>query len=113
MSIHLFCCVVLGLDLLHLCSSLSTDPLNGATEFIACDLTNEEEFDGFIHDVVARHGQLDCLLNNAGWHPPNATIDQFSVDDCRKLMDLNFFAMFQVWCLDTVAVDLGVTGTIL
>lgn len=31
---------------------------------------------------------------SSGWHPPHVTIDEFSVQDARDLMDLNFFSYF-------------------
>jgi NAD(P)-dependent dehydrogenase (short-subunit alcohol dehydrogenase family) len=43
---------------------------------------------------MARHGRLDCLVNNAGWHPPHKPIDDFSVEDFRALLDLNLVSIF-------------------
>jgi NAD(P)-dependent dehydrogenase (short-subunit alcohol dehydrogenase family) len=43
---------------------------------------------------VERYGRIDCLINNAGWHPPHRPIDEFSLDDLRALFELNFFSMF-------------------
>jgi NAD(P)-dependent dehydrogenase (short-subunit alcohol dehydrogenase family) len=45
-----------------------------------------------IDKTVKLHGQLDCLINNAGWHPPRKPIDEFAVDDFRSLFELNVFA---------------------
>ncbi|MFM2031654.1 MAG: hypothetical protein RLZZ297_419, partial [Chloroflexota bacterium] len=44
--------------------------------------------------VVAKHGRIDCLINNAGWHPPTRTIDQFSIQDFRDLLELNLVSIF-------------------
>ena len=44
--------------------------------------------------TVARYGQLDGLINNAGWHPPHKAIDDFSVNEFRDLLDLNLVSIF-------------------
>ena len=44
--------------------------------------------------AVERFGRLDCLVNNAGWHPPAMTIDQTSVEDFERLLRLNLTSTF-------------------
>merc|ERR1712151_563754 len=39
-------------------------------------------------------GRLDCIVNNAGWHPPPRTIDDFSVEEMQDLVQLNFISVF-------------------
>ena len=43
---------------------------------------------------MERHGRLDCLVNNAGWHPPHKPIDEFSYQEFRDLFELNVMSMF-------------------
>jgi NAD(P)-dependent dehydrogenase (short-subunit alcohol dehydrogenase family) len=66
----------------------------GEARFIRCDVSKIEEIRQLIEATVARHGQLDCLINNAGWHPPHQSIDDFSVQDLRDLMELNLVSIF-------------------
>jgi NAD(P)-dependent dehydrogenase (short-subunit alcohol dehydrogenase family) len=40
------------------------------------------------------HGRLDCLINNAGQHPPHKTIDEFSIADFIALLQLNLVSYF-------------------
>ena len=47
-----------------------------------------------IDGAVARFGRLDCIVNNAGWHPPAMTIDQTSVEDYEALLRLNLVSTF-------------------
>src|SRR4029453_11726561 len=47
-----------------------------------------------IDQTAQKHGRLDCLINNAGWHPPHKPIDEFSVQDFRDLLDLNLVSIF-------------------
>ncbi|XP_052783226.1 17-beta-hydroxysteroid dehydrogenase 14-like [Mya arenaria] len=62
--------------------------------FIHCDMTKEKDIKSAVEQTVTKYGSVHCLVNNAGWHPPNHTIDEYSADEMRKLMDLNFVAYF-------------------
>ena len=66
----------------------------GEAFFIKCDVSKTDEIKSLIAETVEKYGQLDCLINNAGWHPPHQPIDDFSVDDFRNLIDLNLVSIF-------------------
>ena len=66
----------------------------GSALFIRCDVSKVEQVEGLIESVAADFGRIDCLINNAGWHPPHLPIDEFSVQDFRELLDLNLVSMF-------------------
>lgn len=66
----------------------------GSAEFIACDVSNTGEIKNLIELTVSRHGKLDCLVNNAGWHPPHRAIDDFSVEEFSELLNLNLVSVF-------------------
>ena len=57
-------------------------------------VSKEDQIESLITTVVSRWGKIDCLLNNAGWHPPPKTIDEFSTQDLRDLFQLNFVSYF-------------------
>src|SRR6266550_8713041 len=44
--------------------------------------------------TVDKYSRLDCLINNAGWHPPHKPIDDFSIQDFRDLLELNLISVF-------------------
>ena len=66
----------------------------GRAHFIRCDVSNVEDIRALIDETVSAHGRLDCLINNAGWHPGHKPIDDFSVQDFRNLLDLNLVSIF-------------------
>jgi NAD(P)-dependent dehydrogenase (short-subunit alcohol dehydrogenase family) len=66
----------------------------GEAFFLPCDVSKVEEVRGLVEATVERYGRLDCLINNAGWHPPHRPIDDFSVEQFRALLDLNLVSLF-------------------
>jgi NAD(P)-dependent dehydrogenase (short-subunit alcohol dehydrogenase family) len=66
----------------------------GEAHFIPADVSRVEEIESLIAKAVERYGRLDCLINNAGWHPPHKPIDGFSVEEFRALLDLNLVSVF-------------------
>jgi NAD(P)-dependent dehydrogenase (short-subunit alcohol dehydrogenase family) len=66
----------------------------GTAHFVACDVSNVDEVRHVIEETVRLFGRIDCLVNNAGWHPPHQPIDDFSVEDFRTLLDLNLVSIF-------------------
>ncbi len=65
-----------------------------AAHFCRCDVTSEADMHSAIDGTAERFGRLDCIVNNAGWHPPTMTIDQTTVDDYEKLLRLNLTSTF-------------------
>ena len=41
----------------------------GSATFIRCDVTRQEDREALLAQALARHGRLDCLINNAGLAP--------------------------------------------
>ncbi|MFL6257824.1 MAG: SDR family oxidoreductase [Pyrinomonadaceae bacterium] len=66
----------------------------GEALFVYCDVRQEEDVRGLFETTVARFGRIDCLINNAGWHPPHKPIDDFSVGEFRALLELNLVSVF-------------------
>lgn len=69
----------------------------GEAYFIKCDVTIEEDIKNLVDKTVEKYGRIDCLVNNAGWHPPEKTVDNTSVDEFRSLLDLNLVSYF-IFC---------------
>jgi L-fucose dehydrogenase len=66
----------------------------GAFLTIECDVRAPETFSAAVASTVERFGQLDGIVNNAGWHPPAMTIEQTSVEDFESLLRLNLTSTF-------------------
>ncbi len=66
----------------------------GRALFMRADVTKVDDVRRLIDSTAERFGRLDCLINNAGWHPPHKPIEAFSVEDFRSLLDLNVVSYF-------------------
>jgi NAD(P)-dependent dehydrogenase (short-subunit alcohol dehydrogenase family) len=62
--------------------------------FIPCDVSEESQVRQLIDETVKHYGRLDCLVNNAGWHPPAMSIEEISVEDFERLVRLNLTSTF-------------------
>lgn len=62
--------------------------------FIACDVRDEAAIKALVEKSVAHFGRLDCIVNNAGWHPPAMTIDDTDVEAFDDLLRLNLTSTF-------------------
>lgn len=56
------------------------------------DVTDPESIATCLDEVIAEHGRLDALVNNAG-AGRIGTIEQSSLDDVRATMEVNFFGV--------------------
>jgi NAD(P)-dependent dehydrogenase (short-subunit alcohol dehydrogenase family) len=66
----------------------------GQATFFSCDVSRTDEIQKLIDTTIERYGRLDCLINNAGWHPPSQPIDDFSPENFRELLNLNLVSVF-------------------
>ena len=66
----------------------------GKCHFEQCDVTRPEDIKELIDNTVKHFSRLDCLINNAGWHPPEHPIDEFSIEDFKNLLQLNLVSVF-------------------
>jgi NAD(P)-dependent dehydrogenase (short-subunit alcohol dehydrogenase family) len=66
----------------------------GEAHFVAADVAKVDDIRALVEDTIRRFGRIDCLINNAGWHPPHKPIDDFTVEEFRTLLDLNLVSIF-------------------
>ncbi|KAM4801058.1 L-fucose dehydrogenase isoform X1 [Urocitellus parryii] len=64
--------------------------------FIPCDVTQEEDVKTLISETILRFGHLDCVVNNAGYHPPPQWLEETSAQGFRQLLELNLLGTYTV-----------------
>ncbi|XP_053380862.1 17-beta-hydroxysteroid dehydrogenase 14-like [Mercenaria mercenaria] len=69
---------------------------NGPGEIIYfhCDVRKEEDVKTCIEETVKRLGKIDCLVNNVGCYNGPKSIDEYTVQDFRDLLDDNLISNF-------------------
>ncbi|HEY2945894.1 MAG TPA: SDR family NAD(P)-dependent oxidoreductase [Vicinamibacteria bacterium] len=66
----------------------------GEAHFVRGDVSKVDDLRALVEGTARRFGRIDCLINNAGWHPPHKPIDDFTVEQFRELLDLNLVSIF-------------------
>ncbi|XP_060030060.1 17-beta-hydroxysteroid dehydrogenase 14 isoform X3 [Erinaceus europaeus] len=64
------------------------------TIFFCCDVTQEEDMRRLLSETVQRFGRLDCVVNNAGSHPPPQWPEETSAQGFRQLLELNLLGTY-------------------
>lgn len=63
-------------------------------QFMRHDVTSEADWRSVVSDVVAQHGRIDVLVNNAGIVGSYASIDDFTLDDWNKVIAVDQTSVF-------------------
>jgi L-fucose dehydrogenase len=66
----------------------------GRAIYLPCDVARPDQLKSAIDQAAAEFGRIDCLINNAGWHPPATTIDETRLEDLESLIRVNFISTF-------------------
>lgn len=61
---------------------------------LPCDVSDEASVDAAFDKAQAEWGRIDCLFNNAGVSVMGGTIDETSVADFRRCIDINLTGSF-------------------
>jgi len=66
----------------------------GSVRAWACDVADPQQLQRAISGVVETWGRIDCLINNAGVHPPAMRLEETSLESVHALMQVNFLSGF-------------------
>ncbi|XP_062994799.1 17-beta-hydroxysteroid dehydrogenase 14 [Elgaria multicarinata webbii] len=66
----------------------------GEGRFVVCDVLCEADIKALVLVTIELYGHIDCLVNNAGGHPPEQRIDDVNAEEFRSLLDLNLVSCF-------------------
>jgi NAD(P)-dependent dehydrogenase (short-subunit alcohol dehydrogenase family) len=85
---------------------------SGRLEFVAADVTSEEEVAHVVDTVVDRFGRLDCAHNNVGINGPVAPIDKYPTDDWHRIIAINLSSVFYGMKYEIPAIRASGSGSI-
>lgn len=63
---------------------------------LACDVSDEQQIASSIAAVVERFGQIDCVINNAGIHPPDTPIHRMEPEEALGVLRVNFLSTYSM-----------------
>ncbi|MEW4451922.1 SDR family NAD(P)-dependent oxidoreductase [Bremerella sp. JC817] len=66
----------------------------GRAFFVPCDVTQREELREAIDESSRAWGRIDCLVNNAGYHPPATSLETSTPELLRETFAINFDSTF-------------------
>lgn len=66
----------------------------GVCHFQQCDVSKPADIEQLVSHTIELFGQLDCLINNAGYHPPHKRINDFTLKDFKDVLQTNLISYF-------------------
>ena len=68
---------------------------------VHCDVADSAQIQHALIKTLDKFGQLDCLINNAGIHPPDTPLQRTTVNEAQQVMRVNFFSTYAA-CLHAI-----------
>jgi len=66
----------------------------GQARFYHCDVACTDSLRQTLERVATEMGRIDCLINNAGSHPPATAVEDTKLEDLDRLFRINFVSTF-------------------
>jgi 3-oxoacyl-[acyl-carrier protein] reductase len=73
--------------------AVAADGIEGSM-FLRCDLTSEEEVATTVAAIGTAVGRIDVLVNNAGGFPAALGLEDTSLGEWRRILDVNLTSVF-------------------
>lgn len=67
---------------------------NGEAHFIKTDVTNDHAVQNMIQETIAKYERLDIMFNNAGVNSVEKKLPDVSLEEWKKVMDINITGVF-------------------
>lgn len=64
-------------------------------DYVACDVTSDQAVDAAVHEVLAKAGRVDLLVNNAGVGLVGAA-EESSLEQAKSIFDVNLFGAIRM-----------------
>ena len=62
--------------------------------FVELDVTDEQQWQRVVEEIVAEHGRIDVLFNNAGIVKAYEGVAEIALEDWRQVIDVNLNGVF-------------------
>ncbi|MCC6509557.1 MAG: SDR family oxidoreductase [Pirellulaceae bacterium] len=66
----------------------------GSAATWVADVAQSDQLQSAIRAAAETFGRIDCLINNAGIHPPDTPLEQMSLAEAQQVMAVNFFSTY-------------------
>jgi NAD(P)-dependent dehydrogenase (short-subunit alcohol dehydrogenase family) len=66
----------------------------GACRFVEGDVRNRRDLERLVETAVHQFDRIDCMLNNAGYHPPLKRVDGFTEEEFLDVLRVNLISQF-------------------
>ncbi len=77
-------------------SRKGVSPAGQAFEMLALDVTSDESVGAAVNHVMKREGQIDLLVNNAGFGVAPGGAEESSIDQAKAIFETNFFGLVRM-----------------
>lgn len=66
----------------------------GSARALTCDVADAQQLRSVIDRLANDFGRLDCLINNAGIHPPDTPLEEMPLHEAERVFAINFFSTY-------------------